>query len=188
MRAAYYVPNVVSAVTAGILFTIFLGPGGLVNRLIGVEVPWLQSTEWSKPAVIANGAWRWVGYWMVMFLAGLQSIPDELYAAAAIDGANAWRRFVHVTFPLMRPVTLFVFVVNTMGTLQIFAEPYVMFGAASPGGPKDSATTPVLELFKYAFIQFNLGAGAALGWLLALVIIAFTLLQMSLARRRGWTE
>src|SRR5262249_27430598 len=119
---------------------------------------------------------------------GLQSIPDDLYAAASIDGANAWRRFVHVTFPLMRPVTLFVLVVNTMGTLQIFTEPYVLFGPLSPAAPKGPPRTPVLRPSTYAFIQFKLGAGAALGWLLALVIIAFTLAQMNLARRRGWTE
>lgn len=188
LRSAYYVPNIVSGVTAGILFIIFLGQGGLVNRLIGVEIPWFQSTEWSKPAVIITGAWQWTGYWMVMFLAGLQGIPDELYEAAALDGANGWQRFVNVTFPLIRPVTLFVLVINTIGTLQIFSEPYVLFGSGSPGGPMDSATTPVLELYKYAFVDFDLGRGAALGWLLALVIIFFTVLQMILARRRGWSE
>jgi lactose/L-arabinose transport system permease protein len=190
VRTAYFMPNIVSGVTTAILFTILLGTGGLVDNLlgmVGVKISWLQSTEWSKPAVILAGGWRWIGYWVVMFMAGLQSIPDDYYESADLDGATLWERFRYITFPLLRPVFLFVIVVNTIGTLQIFEEPFLIFGSQS-GGPLNSATTPVLEMYKLGFQNFDLGAAAAVGWLLAVLITGISVAQFTLARRRRWTE
>lgn len=190
LRGAYFMPNMVSGVTTAILFTIVLGTGGVLSRLLGFvgwEISWLQSTEWSKPAVLLAGGWRWIGYWVVMFMAGLQSIPDDFYEAADLDGATPWQRFRFVTFPMLRPVLLFVIVVNTTGTLQIFEEPFLLFGSQR-GGPLNSATTPVVEMYKLGFQNFDLGAAAALGWVLAVFIIAISIAQFTLARRKGWSE
>jgi lactose/L-arabinose transport system permease protein len=187
LRMGYFMPNLVSGVTTAILFGILLGSGGVIEHLLaplGIHIQWFQSTEWSKPAVILAGGWRWIGYWIVMFMAGLQSIPDDYYEVADLDGASMAQRFRYVTFPLLRPVFLFVIVVNTIGTLQIFEEPFLLFR----GGPLNSSTTPVLEMYKLAFQNFDLGSGAALGWMLAMVVIGATVLQFSLARRRGWSE
>jgi ABC-type sugar transport system permease subunit len=190
LRAAYFMPNIVSGVTTAILFAIILGTGGVLDHLlglVGVQISWLQSTQWSKPAVILAGGWRWIGYWIVMLMAGLQSIPDDYYEAGDLDGATLWQRFTYITFPMLRPVLLFIIVVNTMGTLQIFEEPFLLF-APRPGGPLNSATTPVLEMYKLGFQTFDLGAAAAVGWLLAIVIVAVSIAQFTLARQRGWSE
>jgi ABC-type sugar transport system permease subunit len=190
LRAAYFMPNIVSGVTTAILFAIILGTGGVLDELLGlvnIQISWLQSTQWSKPAVIIAGGWRWIGYWIVMLMAGLQSIPDDYYEAGDLDGATLWQRFTYITFPMLRPVLLFIIVVNTMGTLQIFEEPFLLF-APTPGGPLDSATTPVLEMYKLGFQTFDLGAAAAVGWLLAVLIVAVSIAQFTLARQRGWSE
>jgi ABC-type sugar transport system permease subunit len=120
-----------------------------------------------------------------MFMAGLQSIPDEYYEAGDLDGANGWQRFRYITFPMLRPVFLFVLVVNTMGTLQIFEEPFLLLDG---GGPVNSSTTPVVEMYQLGFQTFDLGGAAALGWLLAVLIVGVSIAQFTLARRRGWSE
>jgi len=188
-RTALYMPNLVSGLATGILFTIILGAGGLAIRFLaqfGIEISFLNSVEWSKPSVIIAGGWRWIGYWVVIFMAGLQSIPDDYYEVAELDGATIWQRFWFITLPLLRPVVMFMFIINTIGTLQIFEEPYVLFGGT--GGPLSSATTPVLEMYRLGFANFDLGGAAALGWLLALVIMLVSVFQLVIARRRGWTE
>jgi lactose/L-arabinose transport system permease protein len=193
LRVGYFMPHIVPSVVTAILFTIILGGGGVSDRLLGLfdtRIPWLQSTTWSKPAILLAGGWQWIGYWIVMLLAGLQGIPDEYYEAAEIDGATLRQRFWYITFPLLRPVFLFVIIVNTIGTMQIFEYPYLMFGGGigTAGGPLNSATTPVLELYHMGFQSMELGAASALGWLLAVLIIGVSIMQFSLARRRGWTE
>ena len=191
LRLAYFSPHVASGVTTAILFAIILGGGGFSDRLLsmaGIKISWLYSTEWAKPAVIFAGAWRWIGYWIVIFMAGLQGIPDEYYESAELDGATLWERFWYITFPSLRPVFLFVLVVNTMGTLQIFEEPYMLFGNATRGGPLGSATTPVLEMYKLGFENFDLGSAAALGWLLAVVVVMVSIAQFKLGQERGGTE
>jgi lactose/L-arabinose transport system permease protein len=192
-RIGYFIPNIVPAVVTAILFTIILGGGGVSDRfleLFGLRIPWLRSTEWSKPAVLLAGGWQWIGYWIVMLLAGLQGIPDEYYEAGEIDGATLWQRFTFITFPLLRPDLPLIFIVNTIGTMQLFEYPYLIFGGgiASAGGPLDSATTPVLELYSLGFQSMNLGGASALGWGLAVLIIVMSILQFTAARRRGWTE
>lgn len=190
LRLAYFMPNIVSGVTTAILFGIILGTGGVLSHILsplGLDVAWLQSTEWAKPAVVLAGGWRWIGYWIVILMAGLQSIPDEFYEAGDLDGASAWQQFYFVTFPMLRPVLLFVIVINTTGTLQIFEEPLLLF-SGHPGGPLNSATTPVLEMYKLGFQNFDLGSAAALGWLLAIFIMVISFAQIKLARRRGWSE
>jgi len=187
LRAAYFAPNIVSGVVAAILFSIILGQGGVLDRVLPIHLAWLESTTLAKPAVLIVGGWRWIGYWMVMFLAGLQHIPAELRETAALEGATPWQTFRYVTFPLLRPVTLFVLVVNSIGTLQIFEEPFLLY-PSGPGGPMNAATTPAVELYKAAFRDFDLGYASAIGWVLAVLVIAMTLTQMILLQRRGWSE
>jgi lactose/L-arabinose transport system permease protein len=190
LRMAYFMPNIVSGVVAAILFAIILGTGGLLDSMlerIGIgAVSMLQSPEWAKTAVVLTGGWRWIGYWIVLIMAGLQSIPDEMYEVADLEGASHWQRFRYITFPLLRPVLLFVIVVNSMGTMQIFEEPFLLFDR--PGGPLGAATTPVVEIYSLGFQKFDLGSAAALSWLLAACIIAISIAQFVLLRRRGWSE
>lgn len=194
LRVAIFLPNIVPGVTVAILFGIILGTGGFVDHLLSglsVHISWLQSAGWAKPAVVLAGGWRWIGYWVIILMAGLQAIPDHFYEAAEIDGTGPWQRFRYVTFPLLRPVLLFVIVVNTIGTMQIFEEPLLMFSSstgAGSGGPLGSATTPVLEMYKLGFQNFDLGSAAALGWMLALLVILVSMAQFALARQREWLE
>jgi lactose/L-arabinose transport system permease protein len=191
LRVAFFVPNIVSGVTTAILFGIILGTGGVIDHLlsgVSIHISWLQSAQWSKPAVVLAGGWRWIGYWVVMIMAGLQGIPDEFYEVADLEGATLWQRIRFVTLPLLRPVLLFVIVVNTIGTMQLFEEPFLLFGSGGGGGPLNSATTPVLEMYKLGFENFDLGSAAALGWMLSILIIGVSIIQFMLARRREWFE
>ena len=181
LRAAFFLPNLTSQVALSIIFAILLGAGGLVNSLLHQDIPWLSSTLWSKPAVIIAGIWGSMGFWMVIFLAALHNIPLDLYEAADIDGANSFRKFLCITIPQIFPVLVFVIIMVTIGTLQSFAIPQLLTG----GGPLYSSTTPVLELYNTAFLNFEMGYGAAFGWLLAVAIIAIAIAQIIIARRTG---
>lgn len=181
LRAAFFLPNLTSQVALSILFAILLGAGGLVNRLLHQDIPWLSSTLWSKPAVITAGIWGSMGFWMVIFLAALHNIPLDLYEAADIDGANSFQKFLYITIPQIFPVLVFVIIMVTIGTLQSFAIPQLLTG----GGPLYSSTTPVLELYNTAFLNFEMGYAAAFGWLLAVAIIAIAIAQIIIARRTG---
>ncbi|HEY7418148.1 MAG TPA: sugar ABC transporter permease [Ktedonobacteraceae bacterium] len=190
LRLGFFMPNIVSGVTTAILFGIILGTGGIIDHFlsgVNIHISWLQSAQWSKPAVVLAGGWRWIGYWVVMIMAGLQGIPDEFYEVADLEGATLWQRIRFVTLPLLRPVLLFVIIVNTIGTMQIFEEPLLLFGN-NYGGPLNSATTPVVEMYKLGFQNFDLGSAAALGWMLAILIIGVSIVQFMLARRREWFE
>lgn len=179
LRAAFFLPNLTSQVALSIIFAILLGAGGLVNRLLHQDIPWLSSTLWSKPAVIIAGIWGSMGFWMVIFLAALHNIPLALYEAADIDGANSFQKFLYITIPQIFPVLVFVIIMVTIGTLQSFAIPQLLTG----GGPLYSSTTPVLELYNTAFLNFEMGYAAAFGWLLAVAIIAIAIAQIIIARR-----
>ena len=188
-RVAFFLPNIVSGVTTALLFGIILGTGGMVDHVlssVNIHISWLQSTEWSKPAVVIAGGWRWIGYWIVILSAALQGVPREYYESAAVDGVGRWGEIVHISIPSIRPVLLFVITTNTIGTMQIFEEPFLMLTPS--GGALGSATTPVLEIYRLGFINFDLGGAAALGWLLTAVIVVITVVQLYLARRREWLE
>jgi multiple sugar transport system permease protein len=157
---------------------------GLINHVLGwfgiPPLDWLADTTWALPAIILLSIWKNFGYAMVLFLAGLQSIPPQLYEAARIDGAGIWREFRHVTLPLLAPTFLFVGIITSIGYLQIFAEPYVM---TRGGGPVNSTLTVVLFMYKEGFRWWNMGFAAAVALVLFLVILAATLLQIRLQRR-----
>jgi multiple sugar transport system permease protein len=182
-RTVFYLPVVSSGVAISLLWIWLLNPQfGLVNyllRLIGLPGPgWLVDAAWAKPAFILMSVWS-VGGTVVIFLAGLQGVPRTLYEAAALDGANAWRQFWHVTVPMMSPVIFFTLVIGIIGSFQVFTQAYVMTG----GGPQNATLFYVLYLFRQGFGLFRMGYAAAMAWILFLIILLLTLIQMTLARR-----
>lgn len=181
-RTIFFVPSIVSGVAVSILWLWLLNPDtGLINTtlgLFGIRGPlWLQSTEWAKPAIILMGLWG-VGGSMIIFLAGLQGIPRHLYEAALLDGANAWSQFVSITVPFLTPTIFFNLLVGFIAAFQIFTPAFVMTG----GGPADSTTFYALYLFRHGFEYFNMGYASALSWILFLVVLAVTLVQLVVGR------
>jgi len=176
-RTVYYLPSVISGVPAALLFIWILNPDfGVVNnalRTVGIQNPpqWLFSEEWVIPAFILLSLWG-VGGAMIIYLAGLQSIPSHLYEAAEIDGAGAFAKFWHVTIPMVSPVILFNVVISVISAFQIFTPAFVM----TQGGPANASLFFVLYLYNNAFRWFKMGYASALAWLLFFVILAFSLL------------
>lgn len=175
-RTVYYLPSVVSGVAVAVLWIWILNPQfGIVNlvlRAVGINGPnWLGNPNTALPALIVISLWA-VGGNVVIYLAGLQGIPTELYEAAAIDGANAWRKVRHVTLPMLSPVIFFNLVLGLIFQFQWFTEPYVM----TSGGPNNSTLTYMLYLYRNAFIFFKLGYACALAWVLFMVVLALTLI------------
>ncbi|NUR17774.1 MAG: sugar ABC transporter permease [Dermatophilaceae bacterium] len=183
-RLGFYMPVITSIVAVAVVWRFLLqDPGGLINTVlgwVGISGPnWLGDPDWSMPALIIMAAWRNFGTAMIIFLAGLQAVPAELHEAAAIDGANAWKRFRHVTLPLLRPTMLFVMVTTSIGYLQVFEEPFVM----TKGGPLNSTMT----VSYYTYQQFgfgNYGLASAMSYLIFVVIAIVTAIQFRLLRER----
>ena len=181
-RVGYYLPVVTSIVAIAVVWRLLLGTEtGLINGLldsVGIDGPgWLTDTSYALPSLIVMAAWRNLGFSMILFLAGLQSIPISLYEAGRVDGAKGWQAFRHITLPLLRPTMLFVVVITTIGYLQFFEEPFVM----TEGGPLDST----LSVAFHAYNQFsfgNYGYTAAISYVLFLAIVALTLLQFRVLR------
>jgi len=146
---------------------------------LGAKGPmWLQSEHWSKPSLILMGLWG-AGASMVIWLAGLKGIPEQLYEAAEIDGANRWQRFRNVTLPMLSPYIFFNLVMGTIATFQLFTQAYIMTG----GGPVDSTLFYVYRLFNNGFRYFKMGYACAMAWVLFVLILGLTLAQLKLAPR-----
>ena len=183
-RVGFYTPVVTSIVAVAVVWRFLLQPeSGLLNTVlgwVGIDGPnWLQSTTWAMPSLIAMASWRNMGTLMVIFLAGLQTIPTELHEAAMVDGAGAWRRFRSITLPLLRPTLLLGAVLLGVGYLQFFEEPFVM----TKGGPLDRT----LSTAYFTYNQFGFGNysyAAAASYLLFLAIVVLTLGQFRLLRSR----
>nr|MBP9899525.1 sugar ABC transporter permease [Gemmatimonadales bacterium] len=156
---------------------------GLLNAALGVigigPIDWLGTTTWAMPSLILLSVWKNFGYNMLVFLAGLQSIPEELYEAAALDGAGPWRRFRHVTLPMLGPTFIFVGVVTMIASFQVFSEPYVM----TQGGPLKSTLTLVLFMYEQGFRWWRLGYSAAIAVVLFCLTLLGTLVQFRLQAR-----
>lgn len=187
-RTLFYIPSIVPAVANSILWIwIFQPQWGLLNyglSLLGVEGPlWLSSVEWSKPSLILMSLWGSGGS-MIIFLAGLQGIPQHLYEAAELDGANRWRRFWHVTLPMLTPTTFFVLVLGVIGSFQVFTQAYIMTG----GGPANSTLFYMLYLYRRAFVFQNMGYASAMAWILFVIIFLLTVVQFAAARRWVYYE
>lgn len=181
-RLGFYTPVITSIVAVAVVWRFLLQPeSGLVNTVLGwfgITGPnWLGDPNWAMPALIMMIVWRSFGTGMIIFLAGLQGVPQSLHEAAAIDGANGWQRFWYITFPLLRPTLLFVSVTTAIGFLQIFEEPFVM----TQGGPLDATVS--LSMYTYRQFSFgNFGVATAVAYLIFVVIAIVTALQFRLLR------
>lgn len=183
-RTLYFLPIVSSIVTISLLWTwIYYPDFGILNyllRLVGLNsVNWLQSTTWAMPSIIIMSIWAGLGYNMVILLAGLQGVPQELYDAAHIDGAGRIQTFWYVTIPMLSPVIFFVVVLSLISSFQVFSSAYVM----TQGGPLNATLTIVYLIFNQGFRYFRMGYASALAFALATVILVLTLIQLRLQSR-----
>ena len=176
-RLAFYLPAITSSVVTSIIFIWIYSKPGLLNyllSLVGITgTDWLTNTKTALFAIMALNIWTTSGYFMISFLAGLQSIPQSIYEAAKIDGANQWQQFWRITVPMVRPVTYFVLVLGLIGCFQVFDQIFVM----SAGGPVNSTTTMSYFVYNNSFRFFRLGYGAASAVVLAIIIFGATWLQ-----------
>ena len=182
-RSAFFAPWVTTLVAVALVWRYLYHPQyGPLNALLGVfgigPIDWLGNPHWAMPAIILVSLWKNFGYNMLVFLAGLQTIPPELYEAADLDDAGAWRRFRHVTLPLLGPTFVFVGIVTMIAAFQIFSEPYVM----TQGGPLKSTLTLVLFMYEQGFRWWRLGFAAAVAVVLFLLTLAGTAVQLRLRR------
>ena len=180
-RTIYFMPVVTTMVAVAIVWRFLLHPRyGLINAGLGQiglpAVDWLGDPHWAMPAIILLAVWKNFGYNMLIFIAGLQAIPEELYEAAELDGAGSRERFWHVTLPSLGPTFLFVGVMTMIGQFQIFAEPYVM----TQGGPLRSTVTVVLLMYEQGFRWWRMGLATSMAFVLFLVTLIATGVQMKL--------
>lgn len=185
-RTAFFAPVVTTVVAVAVIWRyLFHTRYGLVNwglSLVGIDpVDWLGDPHWAMPTIILFAVWKNFGYNMIIFLAGLQSIPEDLYEAARIDGAGAWKQFRHVTLPMLGPVLLLVGILTMSGYFQLFAEPYVM----TQGGPLESTKSVLYLMYEEGFKWWNLGNASAVAFLLFLLMTAVTSGLLWFARRKG---
>lgn len=183
-RTCFFLPSLVPMVAVAMLWLwIFNGSFGLLNyalAFLGVEGPnWLADEQWTKPALVMTSLWG-VGGSMVIYLAALQDVPRELYESADIDGANAWHRLVHITFPMVSPVIYFNLVMGIIGSLQQFALPYVMFGGS---GVNRSALFYATYIYENAFSYNQMGYACAMAWVLFLLILGLTWVATKATRK-----
>jgi multiple sugar transport system permease protein len=183
-RTSYFAPVVTTLVAVAIVWRFVYHPRfGILNyalSLVGLEgVDWLGDPQWAMPAIIVMAVWKNFGYNMIIFIAGLQNIPGELYEAASIDGAGKMQQFRSITLPMLAPTTIFVSIITMIGYFQLFAEPYVM----TQGGPLNSTLSIVLLMYQQGFRWWNMGYSAALAFVLFAFILAGSLIQSRLQRR-----
>jgi multiple sugar transport system permease protein len=185
-RTIFFAPYITTLVAVAIVFRYLYHPrfGGLnrVLELFGISaIDWLGDPRWAMPAIILLAIWKNFGYAMVLFIAGLQSIPESFYEAARIDGAGPGQVFRKITLPLLAPTFLFLGILTTIGYFQFFAEPYVM----TAGGPLNATLSVGLLMYKQGFRWWNMGYAAAIAVVLGLVILAFSALQFRIEKRRS---
>ena len=183
-RTIYFIPFVTTLVAVAIVWRYLYHPQyGLLNYALGAfgigPIDWLGDPKWAMPAIILMAVWKNFGYNMLIFIAGLQAIPEELYESARIDGASALRQFRSITLPMLSPTLVFVAVITMIGYFQLFAEPYVM----TQGGPLRSTTSMVLLMYEEGFRWWRMGYAASIAFVLFLIILVATLLQLRLQKR-----
>ncbi len=177
-RTGYYIPSITTIVAVAVMFRwLYAYKFGLLYwllSLVGINAPnFLVEPNWAMPAIIGLAVWKGTGINAIIYLAGLQSIPETFYDAAKIDGAGAVKVFRHITWPLLKPTTFYLLVMLTIGSLQLFEEPFMMTG----GGPLNRTISVALYLYKQSFKFFNVGYGAAISYVLFLIILVITIVQ-----------
>ena len=185
IRTAYFLPVVTSTTAIALVWLWIYSPqGGLLNAVLGVfGIPpekWVSDPFWSMPSIVAMSVWQGLGTTVIIFLAGLQGIPQEFYDAAAVDGAGRWARFRHVTLPLLTPTIFFTGILAFIGAFQVFDQVYVL---ARPGEPSRSTITLVYFIYEAGFDNFKMGLAAAASWVLFLIVAILTILYFRSQRR-----
>lgn len=183
LRTLFFLPALIDLVTYSIIFSLlFNESNGVVNQLlqgIGIgAIPWRTDATWAKVMIIIVITWRWLGYNAIILLSGMQNIPDEVYEAADIDGANAIQKFRRITVPMLKPILLFCTLLSTIGTLQLFAEPMILTG----GGPTHGTSTVMLYLYDKAFGSFNFGLASAGAYIVTTIIGILSYIQIKVTR------
>jgi multiple sugar transport system permease protein len=187
-RTIYFAPVVTTLVAVAVVWRyIFHTRYGFLNYALGFigidPVDWMGDPRWAMPAIVVMAVWKNFGYNMIILLAALQSIPEDLYEAARIDGASAWQRFRHVTFPSLGPVLLLVSILTMAGYFQLFAEPYVM----TEGGPLESTKSVLYLMYDEGFKWWSLGRASAVAFMLFVIIFVVTVIQLRIGRREAAT-
>ncbi len=181
-RTIIFLPALTSLVVVGTVFKLILDTDGLLNNALGTlfglpELRWIEVRNLIIPSLILMATWRWMGINVIYFNSGLINIPGELYEAADIDGANAIQKFFYITVPLLQPITVFVTFLTIIGGFQLFVEPFIVFsGGRSPG---DGGLSVALLIYQKAFTSFQFGVAAAMGTILALIILVMSIFQFS---------
>ncbi len=186
-RTLFYLPSITAGVATIMLWLVILQPNGILNQalgLFGIPGPrWLTSTQWAMPSLILMSFWT-VGTTMILYLAGLQGIPQHLYEAASIDGAGHLRKLWHVTVPMMTPTIFLTLVLGIIGSWQVFTQALILTG----GGPANATLFVLLYLYRKAFLIFQMGYASAIAWVLFVIILIFTFIQFGIARRWVYYE
>ncbi|PFR30986.1 lactose ABC transporter permease [Bacillus cereus] len=176
-RTSFFMPAVTSLVAYAVIFSIMLQDDGIFNSflsLVGIDaIPWLSHPFWAKVSIILAMTWRWTGYNMVIFLAALQNVSEEIYEAASLDGAGKWQKFFYITVPQLKPVILFSMILSTIGTLQLFDEPLNL----TKGGPADSTMTLGLYIYQNGFQYFDFGYASAIAYVVVILVAILSFLQ-----------
>jgi multiple sugar transport system permease protein len=183
-RLTYFVPVVTTLVAVAIVWRFIYHPKfGLLNYLlsfIGLNlIDWLGDPFWAMPSIILMSIWKNFGYNMIIFVAGLQNIPEHLYEAAILEGANGWQQFKKITLPMLAPTTIFISIITMIGNFQLFAEPYVM----TQGGPLNKTLSVVQYMYQEGFRWWNMGYSASIAFVLFIIIFAGTMLQLKIQKQ-----
>ncbi|MBM7839489.1 lactose/L-arabinose transport system permease protein [Alkalihalobacillus xiaoxiensis] len=179
-RVSFFLPAVTSLVAYSLLFSVLLQDNGLINELItnlGMSaIPWLTDGTWAKISIVLAMTWRWTGYNMIIYLAALQNIPHEMYEAAKMDGAGKIRQFFSITIPSLKPVILFTGILSTIGTLQLFDEPFNL----TSGGPANSTMTLGLYIYENGFEYFDFNYASAVAYVVVMLVAVLSIIQFKL--------
>lgn len=179
-RTIYFIPFIVESVAYSLIFVLLFQERGVINFLLSIinisPVMWLTQTWPARFLIMLIMTWRWTGYNMIIILAGLQSIPNDYYEAATIDGANAFHKFVNITIPMLKPVILFSTILSTIGTLNLFTEPYLL----TNGGPNNSTISLGLYIYRQAFQSINLTYAATISVAILVIVGVLSRLQMKM--------
>ncbi|ASJ20271.1 carbohydrate ABC transporter permease [Brachyspira hampsonii] len=184
-EASYFIPVLVDAVAYSMIFLLIFQDRGVINFVLskfGIEaIPWLKQTIPAKLLIVIAVSWRWTGYNMILFLAAMQNIPEDYYEAATIDGANSWQKFLYVTLPSLKPIILFTTIMSTIGTLNLFEEPFLL----TNGGPNNGTMTLGLYIYNQAFVSLNMTYAATISVLILIIVGTLTFLQLKLGDKKS---
>lgn len=184
-RMATFLPTITSLVAYALVFKVLFNTDhGLINYVVqlfgGEKIQWIYSAWPARASIIISITWRWVGYNMIILLAGIQAIPADLYESASLDGANFWQQLFYITIPAIKPIILFTTITSTIGTLQLFDEPYVL----TQGGPNYATITLGEYLYDNGFTYLKFGFASALGYVMVIIIAILSLIQFKLDKEK----